>query len=314
MLLDATVEMKTKVDNRDFTIELQDKSSPAFQEFEKEFKEQMRELYKHIEGYQDVVIHELTQGSIVVNYTVLLKVPASTKANETLKTITNDLIIAITNSTTCDENCKENNCSFCFNAGFTNVTSYEVEEVENNVCDSLNMNSFSSFYSPLLTATGVVCITRCDQRTTDPLPCVFGTCKVLEQGPKCMCSEQAAFWYQDEACSSRISKVGVAIGVPVTGLVLAIGIFTIFLVRARRQKEMYRDKLTSRSELYCSVDEIWSSPQGFAVNNQGVMLEDMETPSTTQIYLEKVDTSQKIHIQKPSQIIIPLAEEPESQG
>ncbi|XP_062496215.1 mucin-3A-like [Pezoporus occidentalis] len=297
--------MKTKIDNREFTTELQDKSSPAFQDFEKEFKEQMRDLYKNIEGYQDVVILELTQGSIVVNYTVLLKVPASTKANETLKTISNDLIIAITNSTTCNENCERPNCSFCFNAVFTNITSYKVEEVEKSVCESLNLNNFSSFYSPLLTATGVICITRCDQRTTDPLPCIFGTCKVLKEGPECMCSDKAAFWYQDKACSSRISKVGVAIGVPVTGLVLAIGIFTIFLVRARRQKEMYRDKLTSISELYCSIEESWSSPQGFATNNQGFMLEDLETPSTTQIYLEKVDTSQKIHIEKPSQIIIP---------
>ncbi|KAM9515660.1 mucin-3A-like [Guaruba guarouba] len=297
--------MKTKVENREFTPELQNKSSASFQAFEKEFKKQMRDLYKHIEGYQDVVIHELTQGSIVVNYTVLLKVPASTKANETLKTISNELINAITSSTTCNESCEGDNCSFCFNTGFTNITSYEVEEVEESVCGSLNLGIYSSFYSPLLTATGILCITKCDQRATDPFPCVFGTCKVLEQGPECMCSEKEAFWYQDKACSSRISKVGVAIGVPVTGLVLAIGIFTIFLVRVKRQKEMYRDKLTSRSELYCSVDDSWSSPQGFAINNQGVTLEDLETPSTTQIDLEKVDISQKIHIQKPSQIIIP---------
>ncbi|KAM8992549.1 adhesion G protein-coupled receptor F5-like [Ara ararauna] len=109
VLLDATVGMKTKVENREFTPELQNKSSASFQAFEKEFKEQMRDLYKHIEGYQDVVIHELTQGSIVVNYMVLLKVPASTKANETLKTISNELINAITSSTTCNESCEGDN-------------------------------------------------------------------------------------------------------------------------------------------------------------------------------------------------------------
>ncbi|KAM8996436.1 mucin-3A-like [Ara ararauna] len=101
--------MKTKVENREFTPELQNKSSASFQAFEKEFKEQMRDLYKHIEGYQDVLIHELTQGSIVVNYMVLLKVPASTKANETLKTISNELINAITSSTTCNESCEGDN-------------------------------------------------------------------------------------------------------------------------------------------------------------------------------------------------------------
>ncbi|KAM9501943.1 mucin-17-like [Guaruba guarouba] len=101
--------MKTKVENWEFTLELQNKSSASFQAFEKEFKEQMRDLYKYIEGYQDVLIQELTQGSIVVNYMVLLKVPASTKANETLKTISNELINAITSSTTCNESCKGDN-------------------------------------------------------------------------------------------------------------------------------------------------------------------------------------------------------------
>lgn len=40
--VNATVEMKTKVDNWDFTEELKDKSSAAFKDFEKEFKKQVR--------------------------------------------------------------------------------------------------------------------------------------------------------------------------------------------------------------------------------------------------------------------------------
>ena len=40
--VNATVEMKTKVDNRDFTEELKDMNSAAFKDFEREFKEQVR--------------------------------------------------------------------------------------------------------------------------------------------------------------------------------------------------------------------------------------------------------------------------------
>lgn len=98
VLLNATVEMKTKIYNRNFTQDLRNKSSAAFRDFEKEFQKQvrvqqcrehphagaaamggylghdgagaqicprllfvfqMRELYKDVEGYQGVVIHEL---------------------------------------------------------------------------------------------------------------------------------------------------------------------------------------------------------------------------------------------------------------
>ncbi|KAK2517453.1 hypothetical protein Q9966_014699 [Columba livia] len=160
--------MKAKVENRNFTEDLTDKSSPAFLDFEKEFKEQMREVYKDIEGYQDVVIHELR------------------------------------------------------------------------------------------------------------------------------CTDEVAFWYQDKFCSSRVSKMGVAIGVPVATLVAAVAIFTVFMVRARRQKDEYRqaDKLTSRLDLYCNVDENWNDDQGFAINNQGASWEATETPRT-RIDLEKVDTTQE---------------------
>lgn len=40
--VNATVEMKTKVDNRAFTEELRDKNSAAFKAFENDFKEKVR--------------------------------------------------------------------------------------------------------------------------------------------------------------------------------------------------------------------------------------------------------------------------------
>ena len=42
MTMNATVEMTTKVDNRDFTEELKNPSSPAYKSFEKEFQEKVR--------------------------------------------------------------------------------------------------------------------------------------------------------------------------------------------------------------------------------------------------------------------------------
>lgn len=54
------------------------------------------------------------------------------------------------------------------------------------------------------------------------------------------CSDQVIFWYQDKACRSRVSKVGVAVGVPVAVLALVTTVFSVLLLRSRQQKEQYR--------------------------------------------------------------------------
>ena len=97
----------------------------------------------------------------------------------------------------------------------------------------------------------------------------------------------------------------------------------------------HREKLTSRSELYCSAEESWTGTQGFAASNEAATWEGngdggglhcsglaggvcgtggttggpchlsffhpvaMESPRTTYINLEKVDTSQKVGAMSP---------------
>ncbi|XP_048149231.1 mucin-3B-like [Corvus hawaiiensis] len=298
--MNATVEMTTKVDNRNFTEELKNSSSPAYKSFEKEFQEKMKKIYGHIKGYQGVVIKSLSAGSIKVDYNVSLEVPANSKANETVKTISDSLVAAFQNYSDCNGNCTGDNCSFCFNTSFTSIHSFGVQEVEGRLCDAYIQEGFSSYYTPHLTDTGVICITRCDARSADPLPCVHGSCSVGRLGPQCECSDKVAFWYQDSACSSRISKVGVAVGVPMAVLVLVTTIFTVLLLRSRRQKEQYRNKLRSRAELYSSEDGNWEGSQGFSMGNLAATWEDMETPSTSYINLERVDTSKMMHIRRPT--------------
>ncbi|XP_068780124.1 mucin-3A-like [Struthio camelus] len=291
--------MKAKVENRNFTAELKNKSSQAFQDFEKKFKQQMDELYQNIKGYRGVEIHSLSNGSIVVNYTVLLEVPATTLVNSTVRSISEELVTAINSYNNC---CQSNSsCSFCFNSNFTNVTSYKTDDVNTDLCIGQVPEAFQEYYSPAVTKVGVLCVTRCDKRSADPYTCTYGTCVVKHRGPLCECSDKAAFWYLDNACASRISKVGVAVGVPVAVLTVVAAVFTIFLLRAQRENLEYREKLSSRSELY-DDDENWSSSQGFTTSNQAANWEGSETPNVC-VSLENVDTSQALHIQRPSSII-----------
>lgn len=63
-----------------------------------------------------------------------------------------------------------------------------------------------------------------------------------------------------------------------------------------------REKLRSRSDLYSNDDRNWDNPQGFSMGNSAATWEDLETPGTTYIHLEKVDTSRRMHIQRPTMV------------
>ncbi|XP_014811615.1 PREDICTED: mucin-3B-like [Calidris pugnax] len=317
--VNATVEMKMKIDNRNFTEDLKNKTSPTFKSFETDFKATMAEVYKDVKGYQDVEIHELIQGSIIVNYTVILEVLANTAADETVQSISQNLVQAVNNNSVCNSSCQGDNCGFCFNPTFTNVTNYGVGEVKTDLCRAFVGQELRDYYTPLVTSTGVVCITRCDKRAQDPYTCVHGRCTVTRSGPQCECSDQAAFWYQDDKCSSRISKIAVAVGVPVGVLMVVIIILTIFLVRAQRRNDELRQvrgrgvggasfsspsipprriKLASRKERYYDEDESWSSMKGFAIRNPAAMSQGSVTYSSPYIDLERAEPWQKM--QRPS--------------
>lgn len=53
------------------------------------------------------------------------------------------------------------------------------------LCDAHIQEEFRSYYTPYLTDTGIICITRCDARSPNPLPCVHGSCSVDRVGPQC---------------------------------------------------------------------------------------------------------------------------------
>ncbi|XP_014749699.1 PREDICTED: mucin-3B-like [Sturnus vulgaris] len=118
--MNATVEMTTKVDVT-FSEDLKDPNSEAYREFESKFQNKTRQIYGHIEGYRGVEIKNLSQGSIVVDYEVLLEVTANSEANEVVENISKILATALKNYS---------DCSFCFNASATQVKNVTVHDVE----------------------------------------------------------------------------------------------------------------------------------------------------------------------------------------
>ncbi|RMC22644.1 hypothetical protein DUI87_00339 [Hirundo rustica rustica] len=50
------------------------------------------------------------------------------------------------------------------------------------------------------------------------------------------CDETHLYWYQDDRCVSRVSKLAVGLGLAVAVLVIVVAVLSIFLIRARRSE------------------------------------------------------------------------------
>ncbi|XP_058537082.1 mucin-12-like [Ochotona princeps] len=93
--LNATVTVVVKVTHRNFTADLKNTSSQAYQNFTKLFKEEMNKVY-NFAGYEGVIIRSLTNGSIMVQNDVVLKIdytPNYQQQFENLEKVVRDRIM-----------------------------------------------------------------------------------------------------------------------------------------------------------------------------------------------------------------------------
>ncbi|XP_033024703.1 mucin-3B-like [Lacerta agilis] len=65
---------KVKITNRVYQKEYDDTNSTPFKDLEKEFKEEMGQIYKNVDGYRDVKIVSVINGSIDVNFTIIMEI------------------------------------------------------------------------------------------------------------------------------------------------------------------------------------------------------------------------------------------------
>ena len=58
--------------------------------------------------------------------------------------------------------------------------------------------------------------------------------------PPRSCDETGTYWYRDNRCKSRVSKLAVGLGSAVAVLATTVAVLTIFLFRERRNRAIYR--------------------------------------------------------------------------
>lgn len=58
--------------------------------------------------------------------------------------------------------------------------------------------------------------------------------------PRHSCYKTDIYWYQDDCCKTRVSKLAVGLGLAVAVLATMVVVLSVFLFRAQRTRRFYR--------------------------------------------------------------------------
>ncbi|CAJ0964576.1 unnamed protein product [Ranitomeya imitator] len=161
----------------------------------------MKVVYKDVPGYKDVKILSIRNGSVMVDYDVIIEIEFKSDINVTqqYKDVLKDVETGMS-SIVCksSEDVKISNCiSDEFQITETNDLKSEKELCLTNISAG-----FQDFYEPIVGETGLVCVSQCDAVSTKYTNCQDGICQIMNNtGPHCLdpfASDEEKDWYDDK--------------------------------------------------------------------------------------------------------------------
>ncbi|XP_006903485.1 PREDICTED: mucin-3A-like, partial [Elephantulus edwardii] len=182
--VDAEVGMEVSVD-KEFTPELNDNTSEAYMEFTTSFQNRMKEVYKNVPGFQKVEILGLRNGSIVVDYVVLLELPFSpelqTEYEKVMETLEDEL-----RNVSQEENSCNSSLTLCFKPDSVKVnTTTRTELSAEAICRRTVAQGYENFYFPLIEGKQLRCVSNCTSGVEGAIDCHQGQCLLEKSGPTC---------------------------------------------------------------------------------------------------------------------------------
>ncbi|XP_053861538.1 mucin-3B-like [Malaclemys terrapin pileata] len=173
-----------------------------------------------------------------------------------------------------------------------------------DTCRQSVPQNFAQYYYPYITEKGTLtCLTRCSQDLPDFLNCNYGQCQLKISGPQCACANMDVFWYPDDRCQTRVSKVGVGMAVPLVILFIAGIVLAAFLVRARNGGS--KASLDSSVEQPEDYEEEMSISGGIIIKNDGASYNGSGSRGTFSPHLSAVDPAIPMHIRRPKLVSSP---------
>ncbi|KAM9726025.1 mucin-12-like isoform 3-T3 [Dama dama] len=306
--INATVDLRVKVTNRDFTDDLNDKSSDAYKNFVQVFKSRMDKVYrdKNFPQYRGVNVTRLRPGSIVVEHELIMEANYTSGYLELFENLTKIVRAKIMNETGQlhgnSEDCK-NLSLLCYDETDTIVNPVKINFDLQEQCTKNAAKELAQFYYVDELDGKLACVNKCTPGTKSEMDCHHGRCQLQQSGPRCLCLNSDTHWYSGETCESSTSKSVVygVVGAVAALLVILVVVLIFLLSRSQR-------KLHSRQE--CDMSREWQDagyPGSFENTSvwEGQDLKG-DTFGLENIYrnfqpsLRSVDPTTELHIQRPT--------------
>lgn len=313
----ASVEVSVTVTSQEYSEELKNPNSTAFRDFNETFTKQMALIYAGIPEYEGVIIRNLSKGSIVVDYDVILKSQYVSEFESSLNDIVSNLETKIKNATTLQVQDSNNNCSalLCFNSTLTRVQTSNVTVVRENLeetCKREAGEDFAQYVTLGLKDNRWYCVTPCLSGFNTSKNCNYGKCQLQRSGPRCLCLSTDTHWYSGENCDWGIQKSLVygLVGAGVAVLLVILVILSVFSIHYRRDAQRQRSRV---SEMYRWGEEEGRASPGTFHNVGFEHNEEQESSisfdsvySNFQPSLNHINPERKIQIQRPQVVMTSL--------
>ncbi|XP_012666216.1 mucin-3A [Otolemur garnettii] len=191
--VDAEVGMEVSVDQK-FSPDLNDNTSKAYRDFSNAFQNQMQKIYQHVQGFKDVQILSLRNGSIVVDYVVLLELSFSPQLDSEYEKVKMALKEELQNASQDGDSCRDTQ-TLCFKPDSVKVnTTTRTDLTPEAICRRAAAKGYEEFYFPLVEVNRLRCVTKCTSGVDGAIDCHQGQCILEKSGPTCRS------WEEDRKC------------------------------------------------------------------------------------------------------------------
>ncbi|XP_031791984.1 mucin-3A [Piliocolobus tephrosceles] len=210
-VVETEVGMEVSVD-QEFSPDLNDNTSQAYRDFNKTFWNQMQKIFAGMQGFtfKGVEILSLRNGSIVVDYLVLLELPFSPQLENQYEQAKTTLKEALQNASQDVDSCQDSQ-TLCFKPDSIKVNNNSRTELTPEaICRRAAPTGYEEFYFPLVEDTRLRCVTKCTSGVDNAIDCHQGQCVLERSGPACRSWAQDRKWFEtwDEDIVGTFSNWG----------------------------------------------------------------------------------------------------------
>ncbi|XP_044791764.1 mucin-3B [Bubalus bubalis] len=296
-MVDSEVGMEVSV-NQEFSLDLNDNSSKVYRDFTNTFRDQIKKIYQNVQGFKEVQILSLRNGSIVVEYLVLLELPFSLQLEEEYEKVKVALKEELQNVSQ-DGNSCQNDQVLCFKPDSIKVnTTTRTELSPEAICRRAAAEGFKDFYFPFLEENQLRCVTKCTAGVKGAIDCHQGQCVLQRSGPSCRCFSTDTHWFLGPRCEVAISwkaLVGGLAGAGALLLLLLVVALSVFVVRSQRRDRQGRGRSRDDRKWF----ETWDESAKPAFSNFAFQDDKRVNEENFPVALDTVDTNARVHIHRP---------------